>query len=209
MDEYSIRASEFFGEVFLREGPTPKGVDWGTEHSQDLRLRTLLNLIPLGDKNFSVADVGCGYGRLLDFMQDLEFTNYTGYEISPELLRYAQDRFVSDQRIKFKQNEDFEAISEHDYVILSGVFNKKFGVEDDEFLKYIKHSLTILAKKSRKGLGVNFLSSFSDKEKMREDLYYSNPMTLFEFAKGFITSEVSLIHDYGLWDFTLYFRFDK
>ena len=208
MDDYSVSAARFFGDSFLLKGPTPKGVDWGTEFSQDERLRVLMKLVPDEDVNYSLGDVGSGYGRLVELLGDRKFHSYTGYEISSDLYEYARLKFAPDPRIRFKLNENFSDVCEHDYILMSGLFNKKFGMADSEFLDYIKTSLTLLSRKSKKGLAVNFLSSFSDLDKRREDLHYANPMDLFDFVKSTLTPEVSLLHDYGLWDFTLFLRFN-
>lgn len=42
-------------------------------------------------KNFSVLDLGCGNGRLLDFLEDFEFSNYLGVDNSNKLLKCARE----------------------------------------------------------------------------------------------------------------------
>ena len=207
MSNYTNHAADFFGNCFKNHGPVPQGVDWGGEEAQDLRLKNLLKIIPLNENKFSIADVGCGYGRLLTLLERANFSYYTGYEITDEFLNYTRSKFDSDPRVSFEKNTNFGDVSVHDYVILSGLFNKKFELSNTEFEMYIKDSLKVLSKRSKRGLAVNFLSSYSDLDKQRDDLYYTNPIVLFDFIKLNITPNVSLNHDYGLWDFNLFMRF--
>ncbi len=61
---------------------------------------------------------------------------------------------------------------------------------------------------SRKGFAFNCLTSYSDKERMREDLYYSDPCFLFDYCKRHFSKNVALLHDYGLYEFTVLVRKD-
>jgi SAM-dependent methyltransferase len=47
--------------------------------------RRLVQLLGSVDRNTSVLDVGCGYGRNLDLLQQLGFTRLTGVELNPHL----------------------------------------------------------------------------------------------------------------------------
>ena len=55
---YSSRLREF--------GPVAKGVDWNSSESQELRFAQLCRILP-SEQPFSIGDIGCGYGALLDF----------------------------------------------------------------------------------------------------------------------------------------------
>lgn len=208
MNNYLSAAADFFSERFTNHGPVPTGVDWGSEDAQDIRLKSLLKIISSGDQDFSIADVGCGYGRLLSLLESTNYLSYTGYEIADVFLDFARNKFISNRRVSFEKNSNFMDIKEHDYVFLSGLFNKKFGLLDSEFEQYILESINLLSKKSKRGLAINFLSSYSDVDKRREDLYYSNPLVLFDYIKLNITPNVAINHDYGLWDFNVFMRFD-
>jgi len=43
---------------------------------------------------------------------------------------------------------------------------------------------------------------------MRPDLYYADPLFLFDFCKQNFSKNVALLHDYRLYDFTLIVRKD-
>jgi hypothetical protein len=60
----------------------------------------------------------------------------------------------------------------------------------------------------RKGFAFNCLTSYSDPERMRDDLYYGDPCYYFDLCKRLYSPQVSLLHDYGLWEFTIIVRKD-
>jgi hypothetical protein len=52
------------------------------------------------------------------------------------------------------------------------------------------------------------LTSYSDPDRMRPDLYYANPGEIFDQCKQRYSPQVALLHDYGLWEFTVLVRKD-
>ena len=61
---------------------------------------------------------------------------------------------------------------------------------------------------SRRGFSSNFLTKYSDADKMRPDLYYADPLFLFDYCKRNFSKNIALLHDYDLYDFTLLVRKD-
>ncbi|MNE88029.1 hypothetical protein D3C80_1852890 [compost metagenome] len=59
---------------------------------------------------------------------------------------------------------------------------------------------------SRKGFSFNCLTSYSDLEYMRDYLYYGDPCFYFDYCKRAFSGQVALLHDYGLYEFTLLVR---
>jgi hypothetical protein len=41
---------------------------------------------------------------------------------------------------------------------------------------------------------------------MRADLYYADPLWLFDYCKRNLSKQVALLHDYGMYDFTILVR---
>ncbi len=60
----------------------------------------------------------------------------------------------------------------------------------------------------RKGFSCNFLTKYSDANRMRSDLYYADPCFLFDYCKRHFSKNIALLHDYQLYDFTLIVRKD-
>jgi hypothetical protein len=50
------------------------------------------------------------------------------------------------------------------------------------------------------------LSTYSDPEKRRDDLFYADPLDMFDWCKRRFSPRVSLLHDYPLFEFTMIVR---
>jgi hypothetical protein len=50
------------------------------------------------------------------------------------------------------------------------------------------------------------LTSYSDPDRMRSDLYYGDPCLFFDHCKRTYSKQVALLHDYGLYEFTVIVR---
>ncbi|WP_235627845.1 class I SAM-dependent methyltransferase [Mycobacterium tuberculosis] len=131
---------------------------------------------------FSINDLGCGYGALLDYLDARGFkTDYTGIDVSPEMVRAAALRFEG------RANADFICAAridrEADYSVASGIFNVRLKSLDTEWCAHIEATLDMLNAASRRGFSFNCLTSYSDASKMRDDLYYADPCALFDLCK--------------------------
>lgn len=54
------------------------------------------------------------------------------------------------------------------------------------------------------------LTKYSDADRMAErpDLFFGDPLFFFDFCKRNFSRNVALLHDYGLYDFTILVRKD-
>ena len=52
------------------------------------------------------------------------------------------------------------------------------------------------------------LTKYSDKEYMRDNLYYADPLFIFDYCKRNFSKQVALLHDYGLYEFTILVKKD-
>ena len=57
-----------------------------------------------------------------------------------------------------------------------------------------------------RGFAFNMLTSYSDPDRMRSDLFYGDPRHFFDHAKRTFSKQVALLHDYGLYEFTILVR---
>jgi SAM-dependent methyltransferase len=199
-----LRQTRQYYEGKLTEyGPTARGVDWNSEESQRLRFRELVRVIE-DDLDGSVLDYGCGYGALRSYLRERGHRGpYIGFDISQRMIDAARDanpdesaRFVSDRG----------ALAGVDYTLASGIFNVKQATSDERWQQYVLETIEDLAAISRRGFAFNALSRYSDLEKRRPDLYYADPLELFDHCKRRISRFVSLLHDTPLYEFTLLVR---
>ena len=107
---------------------------------------------------------------------------------------------------KFRWTTDLEKISPCDFAVASGIFNVRNSIPDQEWKAYILDTLTAMSAASSKGFAFNALTSYSDKDKVRSDLFYSDPLFFFDYCKRNFSKEVALLHDYGIYDFTILVR---
>jgi hypothetical protein len=93
-----------------------------------------------------------------------------------------------------------------DYAVASGVFNVKQQAADDEWREYIWETVADLAVLGTRGFAFNALTSYSDADKRRPDLFYADPLEAFDRCKRTYSRFVTLLHDYPLYEFTLIVR---
>lgn len=195
----------YYSSKLAQYGSTPLGVDWNGESGQFLRFQQLSKVIARSDATFSLNDLGCGYGALVDFLT-LKYPDfrYFGFDVSLDMIRSAESRYEGHDNVEFAVGGEPAEVA--DYGIASGIFNVRMDNTDSEWLKYIEHTLDILNKTSRRGFSFNCLTSYSDPERMRANLYYADPCYLFNLCKLNYSKEVALLHDYELYEFTIIVR---
>lgn len=195
--------NEYYTNKVIQHGDSSLGVDWNSKESQYLRFEQLLKVT---NKNyFTIYDYGCGYGELVNFLKNNNYDfDYFGYDISDEMIKKAVTKFGTNNNVKFASelsNEKF------DYTIASGIFNVKLNLATDEdWFAYIIETINLFDKTSTSGFSFNALTSYSDKEFMKDYLYYTNPGVLFDYCKKNFSRNVALLHDYDLYEFTIIVR---
>jgi SAM-dependent methyltransferase len=195
---------DYFANKLETFGTTPRGVDWNSETSQETRFEQLTRLLP-ASLCFTLVDYGSGFGSLFDFLvrkgHDL---TYFGFDIVKEMV--VKGRQLHSDKV----NCHFASIEEElpvcDYAIASGIFNIKLEVPQADWTDYVISILQRMDKLSTKGFSFNLLTKYSDPEYMRPDLYYADPSFFFDYCKRTFAKNVALLHDYGLYDFTVLVR---
>ncbi len=210
MTDRSIAAevARYYEAKLLKFGPTARGVDWNGFESQELRFEQLTKVLDgvAADEEFSLLDVGCGYGALVAFLgKRFSRFQYDGYDISEEMLRAAKSLHgTEDARVRFIGNWDAGPTA--DFSVASGIFNVRLDCEADEWREHVLSTLRRIDAKSRRGWSANFLTVYSDEERMKDYLYYADPAFLFDWCKRNASRRVALLHDYELYEFTLIVR---
>jgi SAM-dependent methyltransferase len=197
----------YYAERLQRFGPTPRGVDWNSSESQALRFERLLVLLDeaVADAEISINDFGCGYGALLEVVRSRAGSAwYRGFDISSEMIEAAVALHAGDERSMF--TSDLSALPLADYTFASGVFNVKLQHAVDEWQAYVMDTLSTINALSRRGFAFNMLSTYSDPARRRADLFYMNPLPLFDLCKQRFSARVALLHDYPLFEFTILVR---
>jgi len=197
-------ASYYAGKL-AEFGDTPRGVDWNGEESQQLRFEQLCKVIPAHANDFSLIDLGCGYGALLDHLSTAHANvSYLGVDVSAEMTHAARARHADSPNARFITASTPDVIA--DYGIASGIFNVRMERTETEWCAYLESTLDVLDRASRLGFAFNCLTSYSDEDKKRDYLFYADPCRLFDLCKRRYSRQVALLHDYGLYEFTVIVR---
>jgi SAM-dependent methyltransferase len=206
-----IRQSQidYFDRHFNAHGVSVEGLNYGTKARQQLCFAQAARIITHAPgETFSLNDYGCGFADLIPFLaeHDRSPAHYTGYDITPSVLQAARDKFVGQDGIAFVDDE--EALPLADYTVAIGVFNVKGERSVEDWRKYVTGKLDKLWTKTSGGLAFNILTKYSDADKMRPHLYYADPAFYFDYCKRNFSRNVALLHDYGVYEFTILVRPD-
>lgn len=197
----------YYSEKVSRFGATPQGVDWNGEAGQVLRFERLLAVIADERASISLNDYGCGYGGLYDLLRTRTQTiDYTGYDVSEPMVRAARERYPEGPGIRFVH--DRASLPVADYSIASGIFNVRQQSGVAAWQDHVLQTIADMVAVSRRGIAFNALTAHSDPEFMRPDLHYADPAGLLDHCLRRYSRNVTLDHDYDLYEFTLIVRLD-
>ncbi len=198
---------QYYEAKLAQHGATPGGVDWNSVASQRLRFEQFKPLFAR-ERDAHVVDYGCGYGALLEWLRACgRGWEYSGFDVSPAMIEAARARHAGDGRACFVS--DRADLSPGDFAVASGIFNVRLSISDADWLAYMFDTIRDLAALGRRGFAFNALTSYSDADRQRPDLFYADPRVVFDFCKRTIAREVALLHDYPLYEFTIVVRTEQ
>ena len=198
---------KFFLQKLEDHGPTTQAMDYNSAHSQEIRFEQLAKIILKPDEKYSLIDFGSGYGALYDYLLKKKHNlTYIGYDILDEMVKAGRETHPQ-PGCRFTNDES--SLPTADYVVASGVFNKRFDASHEDWTQHLLNSITTMNRLSSKGFSFNCLTAYSDASHMRPDLYYADPLVLFDHCKRHFARNVTLLHDYGIYDFTILVRKER
>jgi SAM-dependent methyltransferase len=177
------KISIIYNKRFSQYQNTPKGVFWNSKLSQDLRLNIILDKIIDNSKSdtFTMADIGCGYGRCFEIIKERNLQDkvkYSGFDINKNFISFCKND------IKLKQANFYVDISpsqQFDYVVMSGTYNLSPTNNLKLWESYIKKNLKSNWKNVDKAMIFNCLV---DKErKIKNKLYYTEISWIKKFCE--------------------------
>ena len=194
----------YFGKRIEQHGASPRGVDWNSDESQNIRFDQLLKIVEL--HLFRSLIMAAVMARWQITWNKKVFRRITMASIFWRAVEIARQTHSGKPHCAFFTDTDQLPLC--DYSVASGMFNVRCEQSFKSWTKYVVNSLHRFNDLSRKGFASNFLTKYSDVDKMRADLYYADPLFLFDYCKRNFSKNVSLLHDYGLYDFTILVRKD-
>lgn len=208
LEETQKKLNDYFSEKLEKFGATPQGVDYNGPEAQAIRFEQLVKVIR-PEAPFTVMDFGCGYGAMFDFLQAKGWKfEYWGVDLIEKMVVAGREAHKDFPHAHFTVDE--REAPRADYLLAGAIFNIKLETPYDEWRVSTLQTLRRMNELCSKGFSFNMLTSYSDPERMAErpDLYYGDPLFYFDFCKRNFSRSVALLHDYGLYDFTILVRKD-
>ena len=211
--ELHTAVAEYYGQKVRRHGATPAGADWLSAAGQDLRLALLLRVCDL-TRPFSLNDLGCGYGALLNYLQSRHpglQMDYLGIDASPDMVScaaYRLQRHPAPQSMKAHFIQGSAAPRVADYAVASGIFNVVPPAGRSLWPSLIAHTLSGLHSCSQYGFAVNFLG-VAPEQPDEPRLYRTPPEPWIAYCEDELGTKVTLIDGYALNEFTILASHDR
>ncbi|MCI0555972.1 MAG: class I SAM-dependent methyltransferase [Anaerolineae bacterium] len=206
IDETQKKLNEYFSEKLEEFGATPKGVDYNGTESQASRFDQLVKVIN-PSQPFSVIDYGSGYGAMFDFLKTKGWRfEYYGIDLIEKMVIAGREAHKDYSNAHFTTDEREVPIA--DYLLAGAIFNIKLDESYESWQEFVCETLLHMNSLCSKGFSFNMLTQYSDADRMaqRPDLFYGDPLFFFDFCKRNFSRNVALLHDYGLYDFTILVR---
>lgn len=198
----------YFTEKLEIHGAIAKGVDYNGEQAQATRFAELIRVVD-PSTSFTVIDYGCGYGAMFDFINEKDWKfEYYGIDLIEKMVIAGRETHKDFPNAHFMTDEREAPVA--DYLVAAGIFNIKLESPYNEWQDFVLETLPRMHALCSKGFSFNMLTKYSDAERMAErpDLFYGDPLLFFDFCKQNFSRNVALLHDYGLYDFTILVRKD-
>jgi SAM-dependent methyltransferase len=196
-EPYRQQIVEDFFRLHVRlYGNDWRALGWQSRTTQYRRFAVLAEVGALAQTR--VLDVGCGLGDLYGYLQTQGIpVDYTGYDLLPEMVAHARQRFPEARFEVRDVLQDFGA-ERFDYILSSGTFNVNFG----DNLRAVQQVLHNMVQHCTGGVAINFLKRTVDSSN-DPIFHYYNPQEMLAFCQT-LCPHVRLREGYLPNDFTLY-----
>ena len=168
-----------YAERLDERGSTPQGVFWNSRHNQMARFAALLSRVKghvawtkPAPRTLNIADIGCGYGAMLDFIRanpQFAHLRYTGLDINPAMIAACQDNFPDEAHL-FSVGK--KPLSTVDFSFFSGTFNLCHIDDTGRWEAYMFDCLDACWQNSRMGMALNLLCEAETK--IDNHIFYAN-----------------------------------
>ena len=200
------RIARYYTAKIERHGATPAGVDWPEARTQELRFAQLLLVCDWHDR-FRLADIGCGYGALIGYLERTRpqaDIDYLGVDLSETMIAKARKLWRKAPRAEFEVGSSSPRVV--DYSVASGIFNVRIDEPMRLWQRFVAETLRAMAATSRRGFAVNFLKPLPRGTDTVPELYRPQPARWAGFCESELGCRVELVRDYGLREITMLAR---
>ena len=170
----NLKINKEYSKNFFQNGKKPQSVFWNSNFNQIKRFEELLNFLPdiIFKNGCTIADVGCGYGALYEFMrlnEKYKKIKYIGVDINKHFIEVFKKTYNN----KVEAYLGSKPKNKVDYCLMSGTYNLTKIKNVLLWEKYIYNNLKKCLSKSNKGIIFNL--QFNVSAKIKNNIFYSNP----------------------------------
>lgn len=194
-----------YEECFTKYGPNHRGVDWPNQKDLETRFKVMTDVIRHKDEPTTLLDFGCGPALLLKWLKTNpsgSVIKYIGCDLSQEFISFCQQNYPDEKFLCVDAIQHPQQLPVYDYAIMNGVLTMKVGLSHTNMWDYSKQLIKNVFGAAKKGVSVNFMSSYVDWE--RDDLFHLPIDEVAQFAVSNLTRHFVVRHDYGLYEYTVY-----
>ena len=180
---YERQLNRAYRDRLASKGSTAQGVFWRSQSSQFARFDALLSLvIQLRDyQPTSIADIGCGYGAMLDFINqssNFRHIEYCGVDINRSMIAACCQKFPHQTGIFSTGNRPPGIV---DFCLFSGTFNLTHSNDPALWNDYIFACLDRCMAQTRCGLVLNLLCA--SKAQIQKQIFYASRAAFIKRAQ--------------------------
>jgi len=193
---FENKLSQIYWNRFQQFGSTPQGSFWATEARQTRRFEIILCEIDKlsGAAWFSLADIGCGYGALVDYLLKRpasSVTSYIGYDISEQLIAACKRKFEQPwARFICSSAPD----QEQDFSVMSGPFNLAATRDLVLWQNYVFDTLQGCWSHTKVAMIFNLQVASSARISPQSHIYYANSDQVLEHCVARFGPTKRLVH---------------
>jgi len=135
-----------------------------------------------GYRPTSISDIGCGYGAMLDFINqssNFRHIKYSGVDINRAMIAACREKFPHQPDIFSTGNRPSSIV---DFCVFSGTFNLTHSNEPALWNDYIFTCLERCMAQTRYGLVLNLLCA--SKAQIQKQIFYASRVAFIERAEA-------------------------
>ena len=184
VSEFEKKVAEEYNLRFQNYGAQPESSLWFSEKRQNLRFDLIIEYIKrnLVRHDFSVNDIGCGYGGFLKRLQD-NFSNnsfsYAGFDLAKSPVEYCERNYCK-KGVQFYCSGIPLVMA--DYSVMSGTFNYAPDLTIKAWKDYLFKTLNAIWSLTRRSMIFNLM--VSEEEKITsQSISYIKKETVVKFCE--------------------------
>lgn len=180
--------------TFLKYGATSAGMDWGPDEERArVRQAKMLEVLNTPDgkfeDSFSILDVGCGYGALVDCIEKNKLTcDYLGIDVVPSAIECAREIH---REGTFFLGDFLDAEIPHvDFAVCNGILTQKLDASFKAMNVFSQNIIKKMFSVCDKGIAFNLMNTHVNH--LSDNLYYRNPSEILSWCMSELSPRVRL-----------------